>query len=99
VIADSAAHFKTALASLSILLDVEFKAYMKHKAGEFFQAYGFVPLDGKEDIEGAQLLLQQPRHWQPRQQQQQPRLQLQLPAQYRAGQRRPAHLVTVLIEA
>jgi hypothetical protein len=94
VIADAAAHFKTALASLNILLDVEFKAYMKHKAGEFFQAYGFVPREGKEDVEAAQLLLQQQRHWQPRQQQQ----RLQLPAQYRAGQRRPAHLVTVLIE-
>jgi hypothetical protein len=47
VIAD--AHFNTCLASLNIFLDVKFKAYNEHKAGKFFQAYGFVTLEGKED--------------------------------------------------
>jgi hypothetical protein len=29
--------------------DVEFKAYNEHKAGKYFQAYGFVALEGEED--------------------------------------------------
>jgi hypothetical protein len=47
------AHFTTALASLNILLDVEFKAYMERKAGKFFQAYGFDTQEGKKDEEAA----------------------------------------------
>jgi hypothetical protein len=47
------AHFNTCLASLKILLDVKFMAYMEHKAGEFFQAYGFVTREGEEDKEAA----------------------------------------------
>jgi hypothetical protein len=39
----------TTLASLDILADVEFKAYMELKAGEFSQAYGFVTREGKEE--------------------------------------------------
>jgi hypothetical protein len=45
IVASTDAHFNLALASLNILLDVEFKAYMEHKTGEFFQAYGFVATD------------------------------------------------------
>jgi hypothetical protein len=40
------AHFNTALASLKILPDIKFKAYMELKAGQFFQAYGFVAREG-----------------------------------------------------
>jgi hypothetical protein len=47
------AHFNQALASLNVLTDVDFKAYMDRKAGEFFKAYGFVALDGEEDDEAA----------------------------------------------
>ena len=36
------AHFQTCLASLSILKDADFKAYMARKADEFFTTYGFV---------------------------------------------------------
>jgi hypothetical protein len=44
-----------ALASLNILLDVDFKAYMERtgKASEFFQTYGSVAREGKEDKEAA----------------------------------------------
>jgi hypothetical protein len=42
-----------ALASLNILLDVDFKAYMERKPSEFFQAYGSVAREGKEDKEAA----------------------------------------------
>jgi hypothetical protein len=47
------AHFNQALASLNVLMDVNFKAYMEHKAGEFFKAYGFVAREGEEDDEAA----------------------------------------------
>jgi hypothetical protein len=46
------AHFNTALASPNILPDVEFKAYMERKAGEFFEAYGFVAREGKSGGSG-----------------------------------------------
>jgi hypothetical protein len=42
------AHFNQALASLKVLTDVDFKAYMKRKAGEFFKAYGFVAREGED---------------------------------------------------
>jgi hypothetical protein len=47
------AHFNQALASLNVLPDVYFKAYMERKAGEFFKAYGFVAREGEEDDEKA----------------------------------------------
>jgi hypothetical protein len=83
------AHFNQALASLNVLTDVDFKAYMERKAGEFFKAYGFVAREGEEA--GTPMLLppQQPRR--PPQPQKQ-RWQ-------RRRRRRPAHLATVLIIA
>jgi hypothetical protein len=45
------AHFNTCLANLCILLDVEFKAYMEHKAGNFFKAYCFVAQERSEEDE------------------------------------------------
>ena len=47
------AHFNQALASLNVLPDVDFKAYMARKAAEFFKAYGFVAREGEEADEAA----------------------------------------------
>jgi hypothetical protein len=47
------AHFNQALASLNVLTDVDFKAYMERKAGWFFKAYGFVAREGEEDDDAA----------------------------------------------
>ena len=47
------AHFQTCLASLSILKDVDFKAYMARKADEFFTTYGFIARVASEEDDKA----------------------------------------------
>jgi hypothetical protein len=48
------AHFQQCLTNLSVLTDVDFKAYMQHTAGQFFRTYGFVAQEeSNKDYEAA----------------------------------------------